>query len=113
MGSKNFYTQRDIEDMVAQGATTLTLTAEVVLTDLARDRANELGLTLVAAADVKQVPAPASAAAVIPAVPGPDELAARIKATVIARMGTTVPESLLDAIIPRILAEIQSKHILR
>ena len=46
MGSKTFYTQRDIEDLVAQGTTSLTLNDDVVLTDVARERAAELGLTL-------------------------------------------------------------------
>ena len=107
MGSKIFYTQRDIEDMVGQGATALTITDDIVLTDMARDRANELGLTLVTDSDVQPAPLSTTSNTI---APDTDELTARIKATVIARMGKAVPESLLDAIIPRILAEIQSRR---
>jgi hypothetical protein len=107
MGRKQFYTQRDIEDLVAQGTTILTLNDDIVLTDLARERAAELGLTLTA--DQKNQPPQVK----LPGLPGstnPDELTAKVKATVLARMGPGISETLLDAIIPRILAEVQAKQ---
>lgn len=41
---KTFYTERDIEDMAAAGATEIRIDDSVVLTDVARDRARYLGL---------------------------------------------------------------------
>ena len=107
MGRKTFYTQRDIEDLVAQGATSLTLTDDMVLTDMARDRAAELGLPLL---DGVATGLPPTNPAPTLSPPDADLLSARIKATVLARMGAGVPEALLDAIIPKILAEIQARQ---
>lgn len=44
---KEFYTERDIEDMVKRGAMSLELNDNVVLTDLAYEKANKLGMRLV------------------------------------------------------------------
>jgi len=44
---KEFYTERDIEDMVKRGILSLELNDNVVLTDLAYEKANKLGLQLV------------------------------------------------------------------
>jgi hypothetical protein len=42
-----FYTERDIEDMVRRGIRSLELNGNVVLTDLAYEKAKKLGLQLV------------------------------------------------------------------
>lgn len=44
--AKVFYTERDIEDMVQRGVRSLMLTDEVVLTELAYERAKRLDLKL-------------------------------------------------------------------
>jgi hypothetical protein len=44
---KEFYTERDIEDMVKRGILSLEINDNVVLTDLAYERANRLGMKLV------------------------------------------------------------------
>jgi hypothetical protein len=44
---KEFYTERDIEDMVKRGILSLELNDNVVLTDLAYEKANKLGMKLV------------------------------------------------------------------
>jgi len=44
---KEFYTERDIEDMVKRGILSLEINDNVVLTDLAYERANKLGMQLV------------------------------------------------------------------
>jgi len=44
---KTFYSTEDIEALVAQGRTELSLDEDTVLTQLARDTANRLGLRLV------------------------------------------------------------------
>jgi hypothetical protein len=45
--AKTFYTERDIEDLFAGGQTSLELTDDVVITDLARERANQIGFILI------------------------------------------------------------------
>ncbi len=44
---KEFYTERDIEDMVKRGILSLEVNDNVVLTDLAYEKANRLGMKLV------------------------------------------------------------------
>jgi len=44
---KEFYTERDIEDMVKRGILSLEINDNVVLTDLAYEKANRLGMKLV------------------------------------------------------------------
>ncbi len=44
---KEFYTDRDIEDMVQRGIQTLQISDNVVLTDLAFEKARQLGMQLV------------------------------------------------------------------
>jgi hypothetical protein len=43
---KTFYTERDIEDLVKQGVKSLIVDDDVVLTDLAYEKARRLGLEL-------------------------------------------------------------------
>jgi hypothetical protein len=44
--AKEFYTERDIEDMVKRGCMSLQVTENVVLTELAYEKAQRLGLQL-------------------------------------------------------------------
>jgi hypothetical protein len=44
---KQFYTERDIEDLAARGVFTLTVCDDVVLTELAYEKAERLGVKLV------------------------------------------------------------------
>jgi hypothetical protein len=44
---KEFYTEKDIEDMVKRGVFSLEVNDNVVLTDLAYEKANKLGMRLV------------------------------------------------------------------
>lgn len=46
---KEFYTERDIEDMVKRGILSLEINDQVVLTDYAYEKANKLGMKLVRA----------------------------------------------------------------
>lgn len=113
---KEFYTERDIEDMVKRGITSLQLTENVVLTELAYEKAQRLGMQLLKdkpveppAAPVRpylsQVPRPAPLPAAAPALnPAPQaDLSAHIRETVNARLGTQVDPQLLDLIIQRVL----------
>ena len=90
---KIFYTEREIVDLVNRGITSLEVTDDVVLTDLAREMALKHNLRLV------------RASAAHPAGLSQTELAQRIKAIVIARMGGQVDTDLLDAVIAKVLRE--------
>lgn len=110
---KTFYTERDVEDLVASGVTSLEVTDEVVLTDLARDRAAEIGLTLVRQHDTppsaperpyiateatpKQAPSSATST---------DDLQARVRKAVVTQLGDSVDAKLLDTIIRRVLQSV-------
>ncbi len=110
---KEFYTERDIEDMVKRGVMSLELNDNVVLTDLAYEKAGRLGMQLVRARPseppgapvrpyLSQVQKPA-AAPVAPAPTADADLAARIREAVNARLGPQVDQALLDVIIQRVL----------
>lgn len=114
---KEFYTEKDIEDMFKRGEMSLIITDDVVLTELAYEKANRLGMKLLRGqpdnppcAPVrpylahKSAPQPAAAAAA-PTLPAPvgTDLHARIREAVIARMGGQVDPALLEVIIQRVL----------
>lgn len=113
---KEFYTERDIEDMFKRGIMSLTVDENVVLTELAYEKANRLGLQLVRdqpdnppCAPIRpyiaqQVTSKTAISTVIP----PDSqtgvpLNNRIKEAVLARMGSQVDPAMLDIIIERVL----------
>ena len=99
MAKKIFYTERDIEDLAAQGLTSLPLHDDIVLTDLAREKAERLGISLIEAqACDRDCPSPTQNSV----------LAAKVKAAVLARMGDSVPERLLDEIIAKVLNQLDA-----
>jgi len=130
--AKEFITERDIEDMVRRGILSLEVNDNVVLTDLAYEKANRLGMRLVRdkpdnppGAPVRpylaqKPPAAAAFAPTGPAVAAPppgqagtgavlspqadgEELHQRIRSAVVARLGSQVDAKLLDVIIRRVL----------
>jgi hypothetical protein len=116
---KEFYTEKDIEDLVKRGVLSLDVNDDCVLTDLAYEKANRLGVRLIRsqadnppAAPVRpyiseKLNARASASAAgeatsaAPAVPS--DLSGRIRSAVLARLGTQVDPVMLDSIIERVL----------
>jgi hypothetical protein len=119
---KEFYTERDIEDMFKRGVMSLQVTDNVVLTELAYEKANRLGMQLLRekpltppAAPVRpyisQPSQPATAPAAAPAANPPvdADLAARIRAAVLAQLGNQVDPALLDVIIQRVLKSTGAK----
>ncbi len=119
---KEFYTEKDIEDLVKRGVMSLNVTDDIVLTELAYEKANRLGMKLVRsqadnppAAPVRPYlsekvagrAAPAAAAFVAPsaavAPSAQGDLRGRIRSAVIAKLGTQVDAALLDTIIERVL----------
>lgn len=116
-----FYTERDIEDLIRSGHTSLQLKEGDRLTDLARERARQGGLRLAGPHESSsQVARQASAvryaqeskakskskrAAPAADVAGTD-LHQRIKSSVRAKVGASVDEQLLDRIISRVLDQM-------
>jgi len=117
--SKEFYTEKDIEDLVKRGVFSLDVNENCVLTELAYEKANRLGMKLIRsqpdnppAAPVrpylsdKVAPHPPTAAASVPtpAVPAAQsDLSGRVRSAVLAKLGTQVDAALLDTIIQRVL----------
>jgi hypothetical protein len=105
---KIFYTERDIEDMYRSGLTRLEVHDDVVLTDLAREKAVSLGIALVAPGQASSsVPTPTVSSLATPPANPPD-LVGRIRANVIARLGTNDYNELIDQIIPQVLARLNA-----
>lgn len=123
--AKEFYTEKDIEDMARRGIQSLVIGENVVLTELAYEKAARLGVKLIQERPDNPPSAPVrpylsqqpdvrpgrvsltsrpEQTAASPTVPAGDvELSQRIKSAVIARLGNQVDEKLLDVIIQRVL----------
>jgi len=116
---KIFYTERDIEDLYHSGVTTLVVNDDVVVTDLAREKARKLGVELLKEYDqpssapirpyITKNQSP-SAAPPMPqvAIPAPNkaDLEERVYKAVQAQVGDTVDTSLLKTIIERVLKNV-------
>ena len=122
---KQFYTENDIEDLFRSGKKSLQVTDDVVLTELAYEKAKQLGFQLVSdgvdnppaapvrpylsdgssAGRLKPVAAPVSTAVSQPAQAQPRVLPVeqRIRSAVIAKLGNQVDAKLLDNIIHRVV----------
>jgi hypothetical protein len=129
--TKTFYTERDIDDLMRQGVRSLIVDDDVVLTDLAYDKARKLGFELLrvddqppgapvrpyiaklASPSASAARAPAAAAAVPAAPPSPaparDPMFQRIYDASLARLGDSVDPRLLESIIQRVLSSLHSK----
>lgn len=129
--AKTFYTEYDIEDMFKRGVMSLEINDNVVLTDLAYEKARRLGMSLVQEKADNPPAAPVRPyivkSQVVPPTPPPtragqaaafsaylapspaakpdaDNLRKRIRDAVTARLGTQVDVKLLDVIINRVLS---------
>ena len=126
--SKKFYTDKDIEELFHNGVKSLQVNDDVVLTDLAFEKARALGLLADDSppaapvrpylSDVKPIQTKGKIDSVSSALPKPQptltpspsplrergvELEKRIREKVAAKLGNQVDASLLDAIIKRTL----------
>lgn len=124
--AKTFFTEHEIEDLFKSGVTRMEMNDNVVLTGLAYEKAQKLGMQLIqpnaqpSDAPVRpyisyatvptaqayvtvQTPAPVMA---VPATT-PVDLSARIKNAVIAKLGGQVDPALLDLIIRRVLDQVK------
>ena len=130
---KTFYTEHDIEDLVKRGIQSLIVDDDVVLTDLAYEKARRLGLELLRQDDKppaaperpyiaktqmvsarsrqktegkKSAPHSAPPTASENKSGGGDDMHTRVRDAVIARLGDSVDPKLLDTIIQRVLKSI-------
>ena len=116
--SKQFYTERDIEDMAASGQYSLTVGEDVVLTELAFEKAERLGVKLVQphqtppaapirpylSEPVKQTETAQRSSATLSA--SNEDLRERIRKAVQEKLGTQVDPTLLETIITRVLNNV-------
>ncbi len=133
---KTFYTERDIVDLVKQGVKSLIVDDDVVLTDLAYEKARRLGMELLRESDqppgapvrpyIAKIPSPAASGAVKatesapPSTPvaapapgssaaGGEDLQQRVYKAAQARLGDSVDPKLLDTIVQRVIKSISTK----
>ncbi len=110
--AKIFYTDRDIEDLAKQGIDSIELSDDIVLTDLAVDKARRVGISLVKSRD-KNAPGQSSSSEekrTRPMKPAlSDDLETRVYKAVKARLGDQVDDALLRTIIHRVLQNV-GKH---
>jgi hypothetical protein len=116
--AKVFYTERDIEDMFQRGERSLVAGEDVVLTDLAYEKARRLGLQIVEpnekppAAPVRPYlnqPAAKQTTAAPAAVTSSmrlDSIKARVKSAVKAQLGSQIDDATLERIIERVAADL-------
>ena len=110
--AKIFYTERDIDDMKARGIDSIDITDNVVMTDLALERAMKHGMKI----NRRELSSPqatyspsVNTYAAYPRETSREtasdlELKQKIKSAVLAKLNGQVDEKLLDAVITRVLA---------
>lgn len=134
---KTFYTERDIDDLVRQGVKSLIVDDDVVLTDLAYEKARRLGLELLRESDqppgapirpyIAKLPSPAASGTSKTAVSPPpgtpstatptssrkatsdEDLQQRVYKAAQARLGGSVDPKLLETIVQRVINSISTK----
>jgi len=131
---KTFYTERDIDDLINKGVKSLIVDDDVVLTDLAYEKARRLGMELLRentqppAAPVRPYIAkpPSSTASgntkasmmISPNVVSPssaqssaqnDDLQQRVIKAAQTRLGNSVEPKLLETIVQRVIKSINTK----
>jgi hypothetical protein len=110
--AKIFYTERDIDDLHARGVDHIDVNDNVVLTDLAIERAMKHGMKInrqeLSAPQASYSPSVNTYAAYPRETPRESasdaELKHKIRSAVLARLNGEVDERLLDAVITRVLA---------
>ncbi len=119
--AKKFYTERDIEDLYNRGQMTLEMSEDVVLTELAFEKAERLGLKLLQphqlppAAPVRPYLSQAVQAGTKPCECcekkriDDEEMRQRIRDSVKAKLGNQIDSTLLETIITRVLNNVGVK----
>jgi len=116
--AKEFYTERDIQDLHRRGVASLAVGDDIVLTNLAYEMAGRLGVQLVPdrpdgppaapmrpyLSQAKPAEAPPCPCAGLPPAEAAGDLAGRIREAVKAKLGPQVDQDLLNVIIQRVLS---------
>lgn len=118
--AKTFYTERDIEDLKARGVNSLVVNDDIVVTDLARERANKLGVELVREHDtppsapirpyISKVKSPSAVSSTLKSpqkISDEGDLQKRVHQAVMAKLGDSVDPKLLEIIISRVLKNVE------
>src|SRR5512143_2912102 len=113
--AKTFYTERDIDDLIARGIDRIEVNENVVMTDLAVERAMKHGIRIQrqeqSSPQARFSPSVNTYAAYPKESPRESvsdlELKQRVKAAVLARLNGQVDEALLEAVITRVLAALK------
>jgi hypothetical protein len=97
---RRFITAQEIDDLADRGATELPIDDQTTVTDVARERARERGVAIVARTSDAGSGPPAGT---VPHVPPADRgrVRAEVRAAVIARLGVEPPQ--LERVIDRVL----------
>ncbi len=108
---KTIYTERDIDDLKARGVTSLDVTDNIVLTDLAVERAMKYEIKLNRVEHSSPTATYSPSVNIYAAYPresnsasADGELKEKIKSAVLARLNGQVDAALLDAVITRVLS---------
>ena len=117
--AKVFYTERDIEDMASRGERSLVVGEDVVLTDLAYEKARRLGVELCQPHDtppgapirpyINQPDAKPTAVKSASSSDRVEAIKTRVKEAVKARLADQVDEATLDRIIERVAVDLGLK----
>jgi len=102
--AKTIYTDRDIEDLARRGIRTIAMTDDVYLTDVARERAEKLGITL------QGTPTPAAPVVAMPVTTpreNVEQVVSQVKADVLAKLGPGVDAALIERIVRRVVGQLQ------
>lgn len=103
---KTIYTERDIDDLARRGVKEIAVTDQVYLTDVARERAEKVGITL-SNTTVPSPPAPGSPQAPSVSRPDAEDVIVKVKADVIAKLGPAVDPVLIDRIVRRVVSQLK------
>lgn len=111
--AKIFYTERDIDEMMRRGATSLDITENVVITDLALERAMKYGMKI-NRSDSGSAPKATLSGSVnlVAAYPraesiGDADLKQKIKSAVLAKLDGQVDAAILEAVISRVVSSLK------
>jgi hypothetical protein len=120
--AKTFITERDIEDMARRGELSITVNDDVVLTELAYEKAEKLGVVLLQphqlppAAPIRPYLSQPVAASTSPCdkcgspnCHDEEDLRQRIRDAVKAKLGNQIDPALLETIITRVLNNVGVK----
>jgi len=110
--SKIFYTEQDIDDMKARGVSSVDITDNVVITDLALERAMKYGMKINRAEQSSPKAIFSTSVNLVGAYPhevssSDNGLKQKIKSAVLAKLDGQVDAAFLDAVITRVVSSIK------